>query len=657
PPYSKACNSIDEIEEFYHFILSRRDEIPVMMDGLVIKVDDVSLQEELGYTVKVPKWMCAYKFPAVEKVTKVNAITVQVGRTGVLTPVAEIEPINLDGAIISRATLHNFDEIERKELMVGDSVMLIRSGDVIPKITKVLTDRRDGSEKSISRPKKCPTCGSEVLDEGKLIKCQNLDCPDIALGSIKYFASKGCMNIDGLGEKIVEQLIKENIIKDILDLYKITFKDLEKLEGFKEKSINNLLKSIENTKKGTECWRFLRALAIEHVGEVASKTLCKTIGIESLHVPKEVLVSLKEFGVEMANAYSNFMQTNQQLVQEMVKIIEPICPSPTYDIDEAKIMNALFKVDGLGDSTLKKISSYFSFYSLRTITDEDNIEITNKAKQLFNDKFMEQEKRYKEILKSSVMKRKRLLDAIDNGEILIIEYLKGSQPNTFRKIQPRNIQDGKLYAYHLDRVKSYFIDELLIYERDNEIDGKWYDENKSQSIVKEYDIPNLDELEITCEENCQCWQFLDALKIPQFGEKYSKSVCNTYGTDFVKLTYDNLVSIKGLGDNRANAFRNYMYKNEKAVIRLLGKKQPIAEVQVEAEENPFKDKTVVLTGTMSVSRSEVKEMLEKLGAKVSGSVSKKTDYVIYGEDAGSKLVKAEKLGVATLTEGEMRGMV
>ncbi|MCB4773602.1 MAG: NAD-dependent DNA ligase LigA, partial [Sulfurovum sp.] len=185
----------------------------------------------------------------------------------------------------------------------------------------------------------------------------------------------------------------------------------------------------------------------------------------------------------------------------------------------------------------------------------------------------------------------------------------------------------------------------------------WYDENKSQSIVKEYDIPNLDELEITCEENCQCWQFLDALKIPLFGEKYSKLVCNTYGTDFVKLTYDNLVSIEGLGDNRANAFRNYMYKNEKAVIRLLGKKQPIAEVQVEAEENPFKDKTVVLTGTMSVSRGEVKEMLEKLGAKVSGSVSKKTDYVIYGEDAGSKLVKAEKLGVKTLTEDDMRNIL
>jgi DNA ligase (NAD+) len=135
PPYSKACSSIEEIEDFYHFLISKRNEIPMMMDGMVIKVNDVHLQEDLGYTVKVPKWMCAYKFPAVEKVTKVNAITLQVGRTGVLTPVAEVEPVEVEGAMIARATLHNFDEIERKGLMIGDAVILIRSGDVIPKIT------------------------------------------------------------------------------------------------------------------------------------------------------------------------------------------------------------------------------------------------------------------------------------------------------------------------------------------------------------------------------------------------------------------------------------------------------------------------------------------------------------------------------------------
>ncbi len=233
PPYAKACNTLEEIEDFYQLLISKRDEIPMMMDGMVIKVDNVHLQEELGYTVKVPKWMCAYKFPAVEKVTKVHAITLQVGRTGVLTPVAEVEPVEVEGAMIARATLHNFDEIERKGLMVGDSVILIRSGDVIPKITKVLTGRRTGSEIAITRPTTCPTCHSEVLDEGTLIKCQNLDCPDRVVNSIIHFAKKGCMNIDGLGSKIVEILVKEGKIKDILGLYHLEFSDLEGMEGFK----------------------------------------------------------------------------------------------------------------------------------------------------------------------------------------------------------------------------------------------------------------------------------------------------------------------------------------------------------------------------------------------------------------------------------------
>ncbi len=405
PPYSKECHTIEEIEEFYQFIISKRDEIPVMMDGLVIKVDEVSLQEDLGYTVKVPKWMCAYKFPAVEKVTKVNAITLQVGRTGVITPVAEVEPIEIEGALISRATLHNFDEIERKGLKVGDSVILIRSGDVIPKITKVLDDRRNGSEVAITRPTECPTCKSEVLDEGTLIKCQNLDCPDRVVNSIIHFAKKGCMNIDGLGSKIVEILVKEEKIKDILGLYHLQFKDLEGMEGFKEKRINKLLDAIADT-KGVPLHRLISAMGIEHIGEVAGKSLAL------------------EFGL------------------------------------------------GIVDATLEEV-----------------------------------------------------------------------------------------------------------------------------------------------------------------------------------------VAIDGIGEEMANSLLEFMRVNHDFVLKLFDEIKPTVEEKVEAIENPFKDKTVVLTGSMSVSRGVLKEMLEKLGAKVSGSVSKKTDFLVYGEDAGSKLTKAEGLGVKTLTEDEMRGMI
>ena len=727
PPYSQACNTLEEIEEFYQHLIAKRDAIPMVMDGMVVKVDDTSLQEELGYTVKYPKWMCAYKFPATEKVTKVNAITLQVGRTGVITPVAEVEPVEIEGAVIARATLHNFDEIERKGLMIGDSVILIRSGDVIPKITKVLTDRRDGTEVAISRPTTCPTCHSELLDEGTLIKCQNLDCPDIAVGSIKYFASKGCMNIDGLGEKIIEQLISKNIIRDILDLYKMTYQDLEKLEGFKEKSINNLLNNIEQT-KGTECWRLLRALGIEHIGEVASKTICKIVGIDSLHIPKEVLMGLNEFGVEMANSYSNFMHTNQKLVKEMIAIINPVCPRPTLKINELKIIillfkieglsesiikriikyfglkpirqllesekidnvseNAkkifnkqymeiekkhknifhknnleekdiirLFKIDSLGEATLNKIFNYFGFYNFRIIKDEDKIDISEKTKKLFNSKFQEKENFYQKLLQTYILKKKRFIDAIKNGEILTIKYLKGSQPNTLRKIQPINLNNDKLNAYHLERFKSYFIDNIIIYELNNEIEGEWYDENLPQCIKKEFEIPDLNKMSINFPKNVKCWEFIYSLKIPLFGESNSKLICNIYMNKFIDLTYDELTAIEGLGKDKAHAFMAYMSKNKNEIKQLLSRVKPIFEEAIEAKENPFKDKTVVLTGTMSVSRGVVKEMLEKLGAKVSGSVSKKTDYLIHGADAGSKFDKAEKLGVTILTENEFRTLL
>ncbi|EFK97540.1 DNA ligase (Polydeoxyribonucleotide synthase [NAD+]) [sediment metagenome] len=405
PPYRQRCANIEQIEEFYQKLISKRETIEMMMDGMVVKVDDVNVSEELGYTVKYPRWMCAYKFPAVEKVTKINAITLQVGRTGVVTPVAEIEPVNIEGAQISRATLHNFDEIERKDIRINDSVIIIRSGDVIPKIIKVLEDRRDGTQLEVHRPTVCPTCGSELLDEGTLIKCQNLDCPDRITNAIKYFASKGCMNIDGLGAKIVEQLVDEGKISHILDLYSLRYEDLEGLEGFKSKKINNILSSIEAT-KGAALHRVLNAIGMEHIGEVGAKALARKFGLGVVDATYEELISIEGFGEEMAASVLEFMRVNKDTLLKLFEIIAPT-----------------------------------------------------------------------------------------------------------------------------------------------------------------------------------------------------------------------------------------------------------VEMLVEASDNPFKGKTVVITGTMSVSRDEVKAYLESLGAKVSSSVSKKTDFVIYGEEAGSKLYKARELGVTTITEDEMRGMV
>jgi len=323
PPLQTTTNNIDGIEEIYHKIIDARDSIEMMLDGMVIKINDIETQDELGYTVKFPKWSCAYKFPAVEKTTKIKDIVLQVGRTGVITPVAVVEPTLIDGSTVSRATLHNFDEIERLDLKLNDEVIIIKSGDIIPKITKVFYERRDGKQIDISRPTSCPTCESELLDEGTMIKCQNLDCPSKVVNSIIYFASKNCMNIDGLGNKIVEQLVKENKIRDILDLYTLKYEDLENLEGFKEKKINNLLKAIEDTKH-RELHRVINALGIEHIGEVASKQICLEFGLGVVDVEYESLVALDGIGEQMANSFCEFMRVNKELVLKLIELVNPV---------------------------------------------------------------------------------------------------------------------------------------------------------------------------------------------------------------------------------------------------------------------------------------------------------------------------------------------
>ncbi|MDD2887849.1 MAG: NAD-dependent DNA ligase LigA [Aliarcobacter sp.] len=322
PPMQTITSSVEGIETLYHEIIKVRDEIEMMLDGMVVKIDDIETQDELGYTVKFPRWSCAYKFPALEKTTKIKDIILQVGRTGVITPVAVVEPTDIEGVVVERASLHNFDEIARKDIRINDEVIIIRSGDVIPKITKVFTERRDGTQLEIPRPISCPDCSSELLDDGALIKCQNLDCPSRVVNSIIYFASKNCMNIDGLGNKIVETLVNEKKIYDILDLYSLKYEDLENLEGFKEKKINNLLNAIENT-KGTALHRIINALGIEHIGEVASKQICLEFGLNVVNIDYDSLIALDGLGGQMANSFCEFMRVNKELVLKLFEIIHP----------------------------------------------------------------------------------------------------------------------------------------------------------------------------------------------------------------------------------------------------------------------------------------------------------------------------------------------
>ena len=406
PPQRAVCKGFEDIQNIYEVMKQERDSYPMMLDGMVVKVNEISAQIDMGYTVKHPRFSVAYKFPAVEKITTIKDIQLQVGRTGAVTPVAIVEPTDIDGVVVERATLHNFDEIDRKDIRLNDKVIILRSGDVIPKIIKVLTHERDGSEVKYERPTLCPVCSSELLDEGVLLKCQNLECEARVVNSIIYFASKPCLNIDGLGVKIVELLFNAGFVKSVVDLFELSLEKLLTLDGFKEKKAQNLLDALQNA-KGCEYWRFINGLGIEHIGEVASKTIADKFGSNFIDAQKEQIIACDGIGEEMAESLLEFVRVNKDTILKLQNIINPLEP-------------------------LKKD---------------------------------------------------------------------------------------------------------------------------------------------------------------------------------------------------------------------------------EAKDNPFKSKTVVLTGTMSESRGAIKELLESLGAKVSGSVSKKTDFLIYGADAGSKYDKAMKLGVRCIDEDEMRGMI
>ncbi|WP_345990006.1 NAD-dependent DNA ligase LigA [Sulfurimonas sp. HSL1-2] len=333
PPLHRVCTGYDEIEAIYEEMKATRDNFAMMLDGMVIKVDQVEAQEDMGYTVKNPRWSVAYKFPAVEKMTRVRDVILQVGRSGVVTPVAVVEPVDIEGVVVERATLHNFDEIARKDIHIGDHVIILRSGDVIPKIIKVIPERRDGTEKALARPTHCPVCGSELLDEGALIKCQNLSCEARVVNAIIYFASKQCLNIDGLGDKIVEALFKAGLVKGVIDLYSLSLDALLALDGFKEKKSQNLLDAIEKS-KGTACWRFVNGLGIEHIGEVASKQLCDTFGLDFPDATEEALLAIDGFGGEMAASVLEFVRVNREQIEALRSVVQPAAPAQKTEAAE-----------------------------------------------------------------------------------------------------------------------------------------------------------------------------------------------------------------------------------------------------------------------------------------------------------------------------------
>ncbi len=321
-PHRALCATMDEVIEFCNQMAEVRESLDYEIDGVVVKINSTALQDEFGTTGKYPRWAIAYKYPALQATTRLLSISVQVGRTGALTPVANLEPVLLAGTTVARATLHNEDEIKRLDIRIGDTVMIEKSGEIIPKVIKVIESKRDGSEQVFAMPSACPVCGGEVVrPEGEVVKrCSNRDCPARVKGRLLYFSTRKAMDIEGLGEVLVEQLVDKALVKDVADLYALTLEQLSALERMAEKSASNVLAQLEAS-KGRDLSRLLFGLDIRHVGERTSRILARSFGtVEKLAAATiEEIDAIHEIGQTVAESVRQWFddERNQQLIARL----------------------------------------------------------------------------------------------------------------------------------------------------------------------------------------------------------------------------------------------------------------------------------------------------------------------------------------------------
>lgn len=346
PALVRLEKGIKEVISVIKGLEEKRREFPFETDGAVIKVNDFKLQQLLGVKTREPRWAIAYKFPAHQGTTKIRDIRASVGRTGVLTPFAIFEPVRIGGVTVSRSTLHNWDEMERKDIRIGDTVVVERAGDVIPHVVMVIKEKRTGRERSFSIPERCPVCGSKVIRPGGevAIKCINFNCPAQVQERIIHFASRGAMDIEGLGEKNVELLHDRGLIRNFIDLYRLKKEDLLSLPRFADKSASNLINAIEKSKHATLA-RFLYALGIIHVGEYAAKLLARNFRkLDDLYYVKpERIVRIRQMGEKIARSISDFFNNPENIkALETLKSLGLKLTNP--DFEEEKIGKRL---DGL----------------------------------------------------------------------------------------------------------------------------------------------------------------------------------------------------------------------------------------------------------------------------------------------------------------------
>ncbi len=348
--HSKLCRDFEEVEKFCQEFSQKRLSVPYDIDGVVVKVNSLAQQQKLGETAKSPRWAVAFKFPAQQATTVVREIVVQVGRTGVLTPVAELEPVECAGVTISRATLHNFEEIARLRIKAGDRVLIERAGDVIPKVVKVVASAA-GAEKYFKIPTQCPECGSKIVKENSLevaYRCHNPDCPKQLERRLVHFASRGAMDIEGLGEAVVEQLLAKKMVRNCADIYFLEKSDLLTLDLFKDKKANNLLEAIQRS-KAQSLSRFIFALGIEHIGEKAAFIVAQYFG--SVHKIAAAELSdfekIPEIGEVMAKSLVDyFKKSSTRKLLEMFLKAGLVLKEPLSELASGKLKGNKFVFTG-----------------------------------------------------------------------------------------------------------------------------------------------------------------------------------------------------------------------------------------------------------------------------------------------------------------------
>ncbi|MBU1159730.1 NAD-dependent DNA ligase LigA, partial [Patescibacteria group bacterium] len=325
--YFKLCKNIEEVIRFWKDWENKKDKLPYGVDGIVVKLNNSDWQNLLGYTGKSPRYAIAFKFSAEQATTVVEDIQVQVGRTGVLTPVAHLRPVRIAGSTVTRATLHNKDEIKRLDIRIGDSIIIQKAGDVIPDVVEVIKDLRTGKEKIFHMPVRCPICGSKIIQEKEspILRCSNKRCGNIRKRSLHYFASKSAFNIDGLGPKIIDALLDNGLIQDAADIFDLKEGDLTPLERFAEKSAENLIKAI-NEKREIELDRFIISLGILHAGERTAQSLADRFGtlgnIKSASLDE--LRSVKDIGEVVAKSVYDWFRDdfNKKFLQRLLNRIK-----------------------------------------------------------------------------------------------------------------------------------------------------------------------------------------------------------------------------------------------------------------------------------------------------------------------------------------------